>query len=527
MNFTAIVELAQATSPKLMARILSEDHGGGGPQTKIGKLYLLLRTAEREEPEIVELIYGPTASPKESKYRMLKSRLQRIMLNSLLIEDTLKWKYSTYDEAYETGMQQLNLARALLVKRAYKAAEAVALGAFKSVRKHEIPVLNEGLTDVLASLYLGVLRNRTRFEKYNHLNEYYSQCAYDSNIVFRKYKTWKNKEYIFVGNLQKLSDLGIEHYKEVEGIVKKYPRVSRVQLIARNMLIYALRMKGDLQGAVSAISESEVVLSKCHSMSEISFQVFLLVKISCIIRLHDFRLGADCIRDVRPWFKEGTINNVKLAEYKVLLGLQNGNYDYAYEAFQTGYDSAKYLLPSHRTLEVWRVYNAYVQLLILSGKLKENAISERKTMFRISRFVNEVPHYVANKRGLNIQIIIVQAMFFLLRDEQEAFVTRTEALAKYCTRYLKDNDELRHNCFFKLLIEIDKGGFQLELRKRRITTILRRMTSPAAQEIGRRTNTEIIPYEVLWNLIVDHLRCVDPQMRAPDPSENVKGMGKK
>lgn len=126
----------------------------------------------------MELIYGEAANPKDSKYRMLKSRMKSIMLNSLLVEDTLTWKYSTYDEAYVFGCQQQHLSRSSIIKRAYNAAGEVALRAFERLRKFEIVVVNEGLTAVLSDLYLSVNRDPARFEKYQNLNdEYLSNCS--------------------------------------------------------------------------------------------------------------------------------------------------------------------------------------------------------------------------------------------------------------------------------------------------------------------------------------------------------------
>lgn len=252
-------EIAAATSSISMRKLLSGSSAADAKSSKIGRLYKLLREDRFTEPEIVRKLYGQHAALSDRRYKTLKSRLKRLMLNSLLNGESMSGKYTTYDEAYVTGFQQLSLARLLVVKRAYRSAEEVATHAFRNVRKYEIMVLNEGFTDVLSALYLGILHNPVLFEKYFKLHEYYAQGYVDFNIVARKYRIMRSKVYAPQENSMEVGPLSLQFVEEVKDITKKYPTVPSLQAMVRTTQVMGLKLTGSYLEALAAADEAEIV----------------------------------------------------------------------------------------------------------------------------------------------------------------------------------------------------------------------------------------------------------------------------
>ena len=86
---------------------------------------------------------------------------------------------------------------------------------------------------------------------------------------------------------------------------------------------------------------------------------------------------------------------------------------------------------------------------------------------------------------------------------QEA-VQRIDALAKYRLRHLSDPANRRSHCFVRLLEQIPKCSFSVDLVESR--------TRPLIQELrahhlvpGQNYELEVIPYEVLWDLVCQAL----------------------
>lgn len=507
-------EIAASTSSKSMRKILSGSSVADAKSSKIGRLYKFLREAKLDEATVVKELYGNEVDASDPRYKTLKSRLKRLMLNSLLNAEATSGGYNTYDEAYVTGFQQLSLAKLLTVKRAYRAAEEVATYAFRNVRHYEIMKLNEGFTDILSSLYLGILYNPKLFKKYYELHEYYLQGYIDNNIVARKYRLMRSKMYAPKENSSDVGPISLEFVEEVKDLMYKYPKVPSLQAMIRTTQVMGLKLTGNYKQALGAADEAESVLSKCKGVSSLVVSAIALTRVECSLHLRDYAIGVTQVEKTRPMIPRGTINAIKLSEYAVLLGLQTQHYDYSYTEIQSLDRKTLNKLPSESMVEIWYILEAYIRMLILAGKIQANPKDERTRKFRLAKFRNNVQENAANKRGTNIQIIVVQAMFYILRNEQSKFIDRTEALSRYCTRYLKDNENIRHNCFFKLLIEVVKGHFRLDTRRKRIRMILERMTSKEAIEMSKNTNSEIVPYEALWEILTEHLQKSSVKVRA-------------
>lgn len=492
-----------------MKKLLSGSSRAKASESLIYKLYKFLRVGKLEEEAIVIKLYGKGTTLTDGRYKTLKSRLKRIMLDSLLNEEVTGGSYLTYDEAYITGHRQLNLARVLVIRRAYRAARDVAQQAFKHVRSYEILPLNEGLVDVLLSLYLGVFRNPTLFGKYFELQKYYSEASFDLGLVTSKYRVMKNKIYTNQESPIEIGKLALVFAEEAYEIMRKYPKVPPLQGMVRSTYVTGLKLTGQYKEALIAADEAERVLGECKGVSTLIVSSIGLTRVECSLHLRDFEIGRKEVDRTRVLIPLRTINAIKLSEYAVLLGLHTGNYDYAYKEIMSLDRKTLQKLPNDRVREIWLVLEAYIRLLIAAGEIEVREDGPQLETFRLAKFINNVPGFAADKSGMNIQILVLQAMFFIVRGELSKFVDRRDALDRYCNRYLKDNDSLRHNCFFRLLTEVVKGGFSLKSRKRKIKIILERMTSPEAIEISRKTNSEIVPYEILWRILTERIENLD------------------
>ena len=76
-----------------------------------------------------------------------------------------------------------------------------------------------------------------------------------------------------------------------------------------------------------------------------------------------------------------------------------------------------------------------------------------------------------------------------------------------------NNENLRNNCFFKLLLTAEKCHFHRAATVRKSSKTYQKMTSAKAKKLGRANSTEIIPYEVLWKIVVENLEEKHPDGR--------------
>ena len=99
-------------------------------------------------------------------------------------------------------------------------------------------------------------------------------------------------------------------------------------------------------------------------------------------------------------------------QYQILLGFQSGDYQTAQLAYQKSNEAAA-AFP--QLAEQWAIYQAYLEFLLPSGP--DNG-------FRLARFLNNVPSFSKDKRGMNINILILQVLFLLRQGKRGEIIDR-------------------------------------------------------------------------------------------------------
>ena len=496
-----LLELVKACPPRAARKVLQRD-GAQGASLCL-KLYGHLRKESYTQDEIAGKLYGKGAKQEDAAFKMLKSRLTHALIEAILEDRVTKPTYRTYDEAYEHGFRQLEVARILIGKRLYTSARAIASQTFQRVRKYEVANLNLGLTDILSSLHLGVSYNEELFSKYHDLYVHYSKMVYEQSIVADHYRRIRN--HIYANRLApaEIGKLAITYANADATIREAYPGVPLIQLMCAQTELTGMIFQGQYLSAINTAERAIVRLSQSKGANLTSIGVLALSRIDCTIKLRNFDLGLEQIAAAREWVPEGTINDLKIYEYAIRLGLQTGRYDYAYESLVKVHQTGLKTLLSARHQEYWSLLEAYIQMLIMAGEVSVAEDENRLRPFRLNKFLNNVPANVRNKMGSNIQLLILQAIILILKGDTDKVIDRTDALSVYCNRYLRDNENLRNNGFFKLLLITIQSNFHRAMAERKSKQTLATMRK--AKERGLQNDLELIPYENLWEILIKHL----------------------
>ena len=469
----------------------------------IRQLYELVREGKLSEEEIVKQLYDEETTPEHAKYKTLCTRLRNIMLEAFMMQAARTPSYTTYEEAYQHGYQQLALLRVLLLKRAYKVAREVAVVVFKNVRPYEIIPLNQGLTEILAYLHLGVAYNKKRFKHYNELNQYYSKAAFDLSTLSGYYREIRNAIY---AQRESPATTGQRagHYSEIcTPVAKAYPKSSQLQGIFFGMKMRGCILRGEYRKAIQVSERGRNILIKCKGASQATLSILALERVDCAIKLNDFEMGKQQIASARQQIIPKSMHELKLVEYAVQLGFRTKNYEFAYREFAAlDKRSIKRLLTSGHA-EYWLILEAAINLLLIAGEITPDDSWPALRKFKARKFIKNVPSFGREKRGVNIQILVIQAMYFIVLGRHDDMINRTDALNAYCKRYLKNDKNRRNDAFFKLLLIVIKASFN---RKKVIE--MSRYTFGKLRDTtnwSELNNTEIIPYEDLWHILLSHL----------------------
>jgi hypothetical protein len=222
---------------------------------------------------------------------------------------------------------------------------------------------------------------------------------------------------------------------------------------------------------------------------------FLFKSIPSHILLSSFETVQESIQKAKSIIPEkGTRNELICYKYMVIGGFHHGQYDYALEglAKATSYKKKP---------EEWEIFEAYCHILHISGKI-EYAKSKR-----IGKLMNEVPELTRDKRGLYVNLLFIQTIHWLLKQDYGKIIDRLDAMKVYQSKYLNRSpfNQTRLRCFFLMLRKIAQCAFQKEESIKQTAKLLEELKASPLQENWGNVDIEIFPLETLWEIVVEHL----------------------
>ena len=166
----------------------------------------------------------------------------------------------------------------------------------------------------------------------------------------------------------------------------------------------------------------------------------------------------------------------------------------------------KFRLLPQNLQQLWYVNEAYIHFLIRRGKIDQKLLQDKPLRnFRLYKFLNDVPIYARDKRGVNISILIIHVLFLLDQRKFSRIHDRVDALNQYCYRYLRRDETFRSNCFIKMLVQVPKAGFNRIRTERYAKPYYQKLLSMPLSESRQGIEMEVMPYEDLWEMVLEML----------------------
>ena len=143
------------------------------------------------------------------------------------------------------------------------------------------------------------------------------------------------------------------------------------------------------------------------------------------------------------------------------------------------------------------MFNVYVQL-VNSGSFFERT-------FNFLNVLENVPEYDKEKEGFNAAIIILQFLYYVEQRRLDELVIRRDELKRYMANHFKENFSYRSRTMYKLLNIVVENKLNLRMIQLKSRYLIKKLNEN--QIVGNvYTELEIVPYERLWELIINMLR---------------------
>jgi len=443
-------------------------------------------------------------NPRNQSYKNLKSRLKNRLINTVFFVEANQSMFNDLNIANINCYKEWASAKILINRNAKRSGINICLKVLKQAKKAEIMEIIEAIAKDLRNYYGTRKYDKKKFEEYNAL--------VNESILIRQ-KELKAEEYYLrmtqhymrgkPSQADLLADV-TQYSKLLRDDIQKYPTI-RMLFFGGLVEVAKLMCINDYKATIKFCKE---ILSKLlikpvvfkNGIASFSFQMMV-----CFIQLKEFDEGKQIFEQVKKYIVPASFNWYKGYELYMYLLFYTSEYQLAYETYKLVAKTKLFSqLPAY-VKETWLIFKGYLHFLKEIDLIQIKTNDKEFLKFRLGKFINEVPQYTQDKRGANISILVIEILFTILQKNYNRAIDRIEAIEKYTSRYLKKDDNFRSNCFIKMLLEISKGGFHRIAVERNANKYRKRLDEMPLEKAKQAHSIEIIPYEDLWELILNSL----------------------
>ncbi len=473
------------------------------PKSKMAHLFALVRAnPDLTESEAAQHLYGnPHAL---ARLRSLKSKTKERLLGAIFFLDLNEPGFTDRQQAHYECQRCWATAMALSAK----SAPLVAIEQLEQMLRHaqhfEFTELAMSAAFHLRHHYGALMGDVDKYRYYRDLYRKYQTLWTLENEAEELYTDIISSMANTREPQQDIGRLAEMYFRRIEPHLQRHTTF-RLHLNGRllQMLIYSSR--NDYRTMAALCEDALTFFQGKPYKSQLSLQIFYYQLVVCSLHLRDFGRGQAVIRQHGDVYPRGSFNWFKVQELYFLLALHTQHYDDAFDICADALSEPDLLKQSPAARETWKIYHAYTQFLARirrADRLPDPG-------FRLGKFLNEIPVFSKDRRGMNIPILIVQLLFDILQKRYDAAIDRVEALEKYTDRYVRKNEHFRSNCFLKMLLQIPKAAFHREAAVRKAERYRLMLGQMPIEMANQPHEIEIIPYEDLWEMALELL----PQKR--------------
>jgi len=505
MEFEALKDLIQTITRNKVKQI--EVLGNPGQEdSRTEALYDGIAKGKIKSDEEAAQIFFQTSDLKDPNYRKLRNRLVRQLVNTALFVDVNQPMFNDRSKALYNCYRDFAAANILQLRGANKAAVYLMQQTLEQAIKFEFIELAVEITRFLRMRYARSVGDRANHEQFTALNRQYeekrqlermAQDYYEDLINYYIHKRSPNEE---------IHQHAIEFYDILRPLASK---VDTTQFYYNTFQIGIIKYLSinDCHNAILLCDEALHLLENRKNIHRSSLFSIALQKLSCITQLHIFENeeGDKTAQYCLELVSEGEFNWFKVQEVSFYYCLYRHKYEEALQVFSEAlqYKERLDVLGSNLS-DAWQLYGGYLHLLAALGKLDPTKVEAAAGPFRYNKFINDFEVLDKDKEGMNIPLVLLPILFSVAKaDYQEEYGRSVEALEKYRKRYLDNDMNRRSASFMVMLMAYAKKGFEPEQSEKKIKKEMAVLKSIPPQIAGQSFAVEIVPYEDLWEMLME------------------------
>ncbi|MFC6999470.1 hypothetical protein [Rufibacter roseus] len=443
------------------------------------------------EKDALEILYSGSSS---GGFKMVKSRLRKKLLNQLYFLDFSSPGNNLSHSVEHACIAKIYQARVLLNLGAYDLAEPVlkeVISLGKQISFYDVVLFS---LKTLLLVYTNLGEKNLFYKTQQKIQEFQELFAADHEVEQLYLESKVQLGQSVKARKQYLANVD-DVLERMEQLWRKAQSFNSFRYYYQ-LSIWAQELKGNFEQIIELTENSERLLKEYSINSEFfDHRYNKYIQVYAHLRAKKLEEGLKLASINETAFNPTSNNWFAYMENYYLLAMHAKEYLVAHTVLQKIFGNTFFNKINKLAQERWHLFYAYLHFV---------SPQEGQT-FKFNYLLRNLPSYSNDKEGYNVAILILQVMYYLYSGDTESLIYRMEALKKYAHKHFKDSFSERSRTFFKLLALMVQNDFQPMVMQRKgqyLFQKLQRISPPG----DAYAEIEIIPYEHLWELIIQRLK---------------------
>ena len=495
-----LLELIRIANPTKLKNIQIVGKG----DTKTDSLYWLLQKGKISSDEEAMTHLYPSANSKVALYQVKDKLFNKLLDATLIINFSVK-NISDYSIAYHKCIKHCAVLEKISLHGGQISVIILGEKILKIALAYNMCDIIVRVTKILARKAVFYLKDENKLRDYTELYTKYSrieQVQELSSFYWLEISFHTSQKRMLEGTA--LVNQVQSYINELES--KLLPDHSAKTFI--NIQNLKIRIEEFNNNHEKVVDLSDEYLTRMKEYRDVHFNYFttgLNRKLSALTTLRRFKEAEAVAKETLNRARQGVSSWFTALENLIILYFYQAKYAEAYQVFQTASKNKAFKsLPKSRQ-EIFNVYRAYLQFFINTDLLSIDELGSEYKTYRSAKFSNEVPIFSKDKIGVNITIQIAQFLLLFTEGNYKKANTKVESLRQYAHSHLRKGLTYRSNCFMKMLIKLIECGYHKGTTIRKTKSLYAKLKNQPTEGQRQTSHVEIIPYEVLWDIILEQI----------------------
>jgi len=499
-----LIEISKIVTKRKVRKIeIFDDHSLRHKKSKFNEFYEALRNQKfKNDRDAAEYLYG--CSPTDAKYRQLKSRFRKRLLNTLFFLDINTPATSSYDRAYYSCNKEWTLVKTLLWYDASNTAAQLARQLLTTALKFQFADLIVNCSRILRE-HSARKGNERKYEEYDNYIKHYTHVL---EAEIRSEEFFQRVIMNYYHPPSKETDLQEKIGAYCDALISLSEQYDSPVIFYNMYLvwIYRFEMQQDFEAMLEVCERGEkYILEHPNFRQERQLAVIQSKKMSVYLHMRDFRYGRTNAEKSLSNHREGNPVWFLFLEYYFLLAMHTENFIQAIAIFKRATEHSKFKKLDSEEREKWKLFEGYVNYII-ENEGKKNPIigSQQSRSFNLNKILKQKLNFSREMVLFNVLYLILQMLFYIERRSFSNVTERIDRLKKYSARLARKEEYERAVQFIRLLQQLPKADYQLDELSNTQKYLSAIQQAPFFYR-GLPAELEVIPYEMLWSRILDAL----------------------